>query len=142
MPSLLAQDTRVNCIILVNNELATHGFSNVYLTFGDANGVKHHVDYIPGELQIPDSTFVKLPTGERATATLHLSYNTFVNDKHMIENWSTELSAFLLKQPYLILKIYDFKNKAFRKMYGKYTDKSYLTEWRFPNSGVLIPANR
>ncbi len=69
---------------------------------------------------------------------LHFNYNTFFKGKHEVANFYVDLTQDKLKQPYLILNIYDFRNKKYKSWYQWHTEKDFLAELRFPNSGLYI----
>lgn len=137
--TVVAQETRVNCIIQVNNELVNGELSDIHIKF-ENDTKKYYIGYVPGELQIPDSVYARLLNDE--LGTLHFDYNTFKGNKHLLKNWKVGLASVLFEQPYLILNIYDFRDSYYKKMYSHLTEDSYIVNWNFPGAGVLIPKKK
>jgi hypothetical protein len=64
--------------------------------------------------------------------------NSFKRDKHEILNVKTNFSKFLIGQPSLILNVYDFRDKKYKRGLGYLTNENFLCEYEFPGSGQYI----
>ena len=135
------QDKQVNFIIQVNKQLVDGELTNMRIAFADDRSKTYLVGYVPGELSLPNEAYLRL-TNEKdtASATLYFDYYSYrKNGKYGLVNWKVNLHPVLFKQPFLILNIYDFRERLYKKMYGYHTDEDYICEWGFPGSGLLIP---
>ncbi len=136
----LGQEVQVNCIIQVNKELVEGQLADIKIWFSDNMDKKYQVGYVPGELSIPKEAYQRL-IDQKDTIQAVLNFDYYNYDKKNqrdIVNWSIKLTGILFKQPYLILDIYDFRVRKYRKMYSFHTDQNFIYEWNFPNSGMLI----
>ena len=129
----------VNLVIEINEKLVVEGLSAMCLRFGpDTETNKFAVEYVPGELTLNEEIWKIINNDTSARFSLHFDYSTFDKDKHQITNFHAELSPSILKQPYLILSIYDFRDKKYKRLYQWHTADNFLVELRYPNSGVYI----
>ena len=128
-----------NVIIQVNDELVMSGIGNTYVKVND-DGTERSlgVDYVPGNFTVGQKVWEFIEKDSSKTFDFHFDYYTSKRKKLDIKNFKVELSAGLLKKEYLIINIYDFRNRKYRKWYGPYTDKEYLVEFRYPN-GPMYP---
>lgn len=130
---------KINFIIQVNEKLVVSGLTDIHLIFDSVNSVeKFSVDYIVGDLIISDELWSRIRSDSTRSFFLKFNYNTFDKNRHKVANFFVELKAFHLQQPYILLNIYDFRNKNYRRWYQWHTDKDFLAELNFPNSGVYI----
>ena len=129
-----------NMIIQVNDQLITFEISGIYLKFVDDNGEveSNQVGYIPGELVLSEYVRQKINSDSTKSIVLGFAYSNFEKKKEWHGHYKIELSKRLLDQPYLILNIYDFQNKKYKRWYQYLTDEDYLTELRYPNSGIYV----
>ena len=133
----LGQD--VNLIIQVNERLEQGSFSNMYVTLDTIiNHTKYQVDYVPGNLKLPTDLLKVLERDSTKTIMLHFTYNTYKKNNHQTAHFFAPLTQDQMKQPYLILKIYDFRDKKFRAWYQRDRKQEFVSELVYPNSGILI----
>ncbi len=96
------------------------------------------INYVPGDLIINDEAWNKINSDSSAKIFLKFDYNTFSKNHQKIANFFVELTRWKLKQRYLILNIYDFRDKKYKQWYQWHTDKKFLAELNFPSSGIYI----
>jgi hypothetical protein len=129
----------VNLIIQVNEKLIYGEISGLYLQVGTGNNSeKINVSYVPGDLILNEHTWNIINSDTSKKISLHFTYNTFSKSKHETASFYVDLTRYNLKMPYLILNIYDFRDKKYRHWYQYLTDKDFLAELRFTNSGIFI----
>lgn len=133
-----------NLILQVNGKIITSDFANIYIKFDiDGNSKNINVNYLPGDLDLPEEAWRIIKSEPDKKFFLHLDYYTYKNGKQEITNFDVELSKYLLEQKYLIADIYDFRNKSYKRKYQYITNKHYLVQlyWRPENGvhGVYIP---
>lgn len=129
----------INLIIQVNERLVISGLTNVYVVVGhDNNSVQTPVNYVPGKLTLTNEIWNTINTDSSRKITLHFDYNTYSKKKHNTANFYVDLAKQQLQNPYLILNIYDFRDKKYKHWYQWHTDKSFLAELTFPGSGLYI----
>jgi hypothetical protein len=102
------------------------------------NNRKYLVDYVPGNLKLPKELMRVLEADSSKVIMLHFTYNTFKNNSHQTAHFYTPLTQTQMKQPYLILNIYDFRDKKYKKLYQKKEGQEFVSELVYPNSGILI----
>ena len=129
-----------NMIIQVNDQLVTFEISGMYLNFSNDDGQveSNQVGYIPGELVLNENVRQKINSDSTKSIILSFAYSNFEKKKEWHGHYKIELSKTLLDQPYLILNIYDFQNKKYKRWYQYLTDQDYLAELRYPNSGIYV----
>ena len=129
----------INLIIQVNDKLVIDGISSIYLKFGSGSNEKRiPVNYVPGDLIITSEAWNQINSDTAATFSLNFDYSTSNKQKQQITNFYAALTRYKLTRPYLILNIYDFRDKKYKHWYQWHTDKEFLAELRFPNSGLYI----
>ncbi len=130
----------VNLVIQVNEKLVVSELSSIYLVFGTGTEVKKiPVGYVPGDLILDEKALALINADTLNKFSLRFDYNTYSNDNHEIANFYVDLTKQQIKQPYLVLNIYDFRDKKYRHWYKWLTtDKDFLAELRYPNSGIYI----
>jgi len=125
-------------IIQVNDKLVTFEISGMHLVF--ENNKKEiestQINYIPGELIISDYAWGKINSDSTKKITLKFNYNTYKKNRQKIGNFQVDLTKTILEQPYVILNIYDFRNRKYKRWYQYLTEKDFLAELRYPNSGI------
>jgi hypothetical protein len=130
---------KINFIIQVNERLVVGEISNIHFTFDSVNSnEKFPIDYSPGDLIISDELWSKVNSDSSRPFFLIFDYNTITKSNHKIANFFVELKSHNLLQRYSILNIYDFRNKKYKHWYQWHTDKDFLAELNYPNSGVKI----
>ena len=130
----------LNMIIEINERLVISGISGAYLNFENADGTKSRnlVGYYPGELVLLPEHWKKI--NSKSTKKISLSFDFYAanSKRHSIVQFGIEMQKHHFEKRYLILKIYDFSEKRFRKWYGCLTDKNFIAELNFPQGGRLI----
>ncbi len=129
------QDHRINFIIQVNEKLIENQLSNLHLSL-DAE--KMEVSYVPGELVISDKNHDLINSGDIKKFYLHFDYNTYPGQRHSIAKFFVELTPEILKQPYVILSCYDFRDRLYKRRYQYLTSEDFICELVYPGSGRLI----
>lgn len=130
----------LNMVILVNEELVTSEISGAYLNFETINGTKSRnlIGYHPGELRLQPEVWEKINSDSTKKIILTFDYNTFKGNRHQIGNFGIEMQKHHFEKRYLILRVYDFRDRKFKKLYGCLTDKDFVAEFHFPQGGVLV----
>jgi hypothetical protein len=130
----------LNMVIQVNERLVTSEISNLHLTFENADGEKSTIpiNYYPGDLILDDNIWEKIKSDFTKKITLTFNYNTYEGNKHQVGNFNIEIQKYHFDKPYLILNIYDFRERKYKKMYGCLTKKEFIEELNFPQGGILI----
>jgi hypothetical protein len=128
-----------NVIIQVNDKLILEGFANSYVRVNYHGKLRSFpVDYTPGKLTLSEKIWQIISEDSLGKFDLHFDFYTFKRHKTKIANFKAELTIGLLKSDYLIINIYDFRNRKYRKWYGPYTDDEYLVEFRYPDGPIHV----
>ena len=129
-----------NVIIQVNGKLITQPISSPHIRVND-DGIDRSfgVSYVPGKFAISENVWKFIEKDSSRTFDFNFYYSTFKRKKSYSKKFKVELSDGLLKKEYLIINIYDFRNRKYRKWYGPYTDEDYLVELIYPNGPVYPP---
>jgi len=134
-----AATQNVNLIIEVNEKLTYEEITNLYIEVGtDSDSKRLNVSYVPGDLLLSQDAWNIINADTSKRLSLYFTYNTFSKNRHETATFYRDLTRHDLKQPYLILNIYDFRDKKYRHWYQYLTNNDFLAELRFPNSGVFI----
>ncbi|MFD2697797.1 hypothetical protein ACFSQ0_07315 [Mesonia sediminis] len=130
----------LNMVIDVNDRLVVSEIGGVYLNFEYNDGTKDRIliDYHPGELILEKNLWEKIKSEETKKITLTFDYYTYKRGNQKIANFEVEMEKYHFKQRYLILHVYDFRERKYRKKYGCLTDAEYITEFNYPQGGILI----
>ncbi|WP_127019458.1 hypothetical protein [Flagellimonas beolgyonensis] len=126
-----------NVIIQVNDELIISGIAQTKINISEGGFNKSFwVDYFPGKLILSQSAWEMIRKDSIGTFEFQFDYYTFKGQKSEIKNFKIVLSKSLLWGDYLIINIYDFRDRKYRKWYGPYTEKDYLVELKYPNGPI------
>ncbi|MCA1967359.1 MAG: hypothetical protein LDL23_12035 [Flavobacterium sp.] len=130
----------LNMVIEVNERLVTSEISGAYLNFENMDGTKSRnlVGYHPGELILQPEDWEKINSDLTKNITLTFDYNTFKRNGHQIGNFGIEMKKQDFERRYLILRVYDFRERKFKKRYSCLTDKDFIAELNFPQGGILV----
>lgn len=130
----------LNMVIEVNERLVTSEISGAYLNFENSDGKKSRilVGYHPGELVLQPSDWEKINSESTKKITMTFDYNSFKRNSHQIGNFGIEMQKYHFDKSYLILRVYDFKERKFKRRYGCLTDEDFIAELNFPQGGILI----
>ena len=130
----------LNMVIEVNERLITSEISGAYLNFENTDGTKSRnlVGYYPGELVLQAEDWEKINSESTKNIILTFNYNTFKSNSHQIGNFGIEMQKYHFNKKYVILRVYDFRERKFKKRYGCLTEKDFIAEFNFPQAGILI----
>ena len=129
----------INIVIQVNEKLAISEVSHIYLVVGqDGNSVKTPVNYVPGELTLTTEIWNAINSDKSKKISLYFDYITYSKDKQNVANFYADLTREQLQKSYLILNIYDFRDRRYKHWYQWHTDKDFLAELTFPGSGMYV----
>ena len=127
-----------NVILQVNDQNINGQIANIYLSNNSQkNDERISVNYYPGDLIIPD--YEKL-NFKNLNEKFYLNFDYYTYKKEMpeIKRFKIELTEKILKNPYLIINIYDFRNRKYKKWFQYLTKEDYLVQLTYPNSGLWI----
>ncbi len=129
----------LNMVIEVNERLANNEISGAYLNFENVDGTKSKnlVGYHPGELILQSEDWEKINSNSTKNIYLTFDYNTLKSNGHQIGNYEIEMKKYHFKKRYLILRVYDFRERKFKKRYNCLTDENFIAELNFPQGGIL-----
>ncbi len=126
-----------NIIIQINDILLTSEIT-VLNVKTELSPYTFSAEYIPGKLTLSEKAWEIIKNDSVGNFKLSFNYQTFKRKKVKSKNFTIELSKYQLTKNYLIINIYDFRNRKYRKWYGPYTTKEYLIELIYPN-GPFYP---
>jgi len=134
-----ANGQNVNLIIQVNDRLILGGLTQIALVVGnDKNAKRTLVNYVPGNLTLTKEIWDEINSDTSKNIFLYFDYNTYTKGKQKVGNFYAEITRRQLNQPYLILDIYDLRDKKYKHWYQYHTNKDFLAHLTFPGSGLLI----
>ena len=130
----------LNMVIDVNGRLVVSEIAGAYLNFEYNDGTKDRilVGYHPGELILKNDSWEKINSDKTKNIVLSFDYYTWKKDNQVIANFEVEMEKSHFQKSYLILHVYDFRERKYRKKYGCLTDAEYITELNFPQGGILV----
>ena len=100
------------------------------------NSKSYTASYVPGQLTLSPEMWKFLESESEGKFRLNFQHQTFDKQKSRIAKYTIDLSTVKITSDYLIIKIYDFNDKQYRKWYGKYTDGDYLVEFGCNGCGI------
>ena len=130
----------LNMIIDVNDELVTSEISGVYLDFENKDGTSEKIliGYHPGELLLEQNSWKKINSEQTQKITLSFTYYTWKRKKEKITTFEIEMEKYLFNKRYLILHVYDFRDRKYQRKYGCLTEENYIFDFNYPQGGILI----
>ena len=133
-----AQDLyRANLILVINDELAIGSISNVKLI--NEKGHQLETSYCPGTLTFENKGFEELEVNNDSLM-LVFDYYENTQKQQMLHNYRLPISNYLLKQPYLIMKVFDLERKEYKKSFGPIDSKrNYSVEVIYSGGQIIIP---
>lgn len=135
--SLFSQN--VNVIIQVNERTLMDGeVSNLYIKLENNDTLYRSINYYPGDLILSKELLQKINDDSIPKLKLHFDYYTYKKGNQEIANFDIELNKGLLNQRYLIIDVYDFRDKKYKKWYQQYTKENYLVQLIYPQCGYYI----
>ena len=127
---------KVNMILEVNDKVVEDGeISGLYIEYGNE---KFDVNYYPGDLILNEVVWTKIQAETQKKFYLHFTYRTVKKYKDDVESFKIELSKQHFEMPYLILNVYDFRDKRYKKWYQYLTKENYITQISCPGCGIYI----
>jgi hypothetical protein len=134
------QAQNLNMVIEVNERLVESGITSAYLNFEAVDGTtsKNLVSYYPGELVLEPEDWQKINSELTKEIILSFNYTDYSKKRDTSLNIKVGIQKEHFEMPYLILRIYDFKNKKFKKRYSCLTDKDFIAEFGCQGCGVLV----
>ena len=133
-----AQDRRINLVILINDKLAWEELQNMYITTDSLEKERIYLNYVPGDLILADSVYSLLNSDKIQHFKPHFSHFTYKGNKTETVPFYVGLSKHIFSLPYLVLNVYDFRDKKYKNWYQYHTKQNFLVERIFPNSGLYI----
>lgn len=126
---------KVNMILEVNDKVLDNAeISALYIEYGEE---KYYVNYYPGDLILNEVVWAKIQAETQKKFYLHFNYRT-PEYKDEIKSFKIEISKQHFEMPYLILNVYDFREKKYRKWYQYLTKENYITQISCPNCGMYV----
>jgi hypothetical protein len=133
------QDTKVNLVIKLNDKLLEDGVSNTQLAIEtDKDKYNIGVQYYTGDLILAADVMRILNRDSIKSMTLTFDISTFKADKQDILNIKASFFKYFITQPYVILNVFDLRDKKFKRQLGHVTKEKFLCEYNFPGSGLYI----
>ncbi|QIG88628.1 hypothetical protein G6R40_02640 [Chryseobacterium sp. POL2] len=134
--NLIAQN--FNVILQVNDQNINGEITNLYLSNNNQKtDEKIYANYYPGDLIVSNYDKEKFENLDEYF-TLTFTYNTFKKGIQNLKTFNIKLQKKNLEQPYLIINVYDFRNRKYKKWFQYITKEDYLAQITFPNSGIYI----
>lgn len=137
--SAFGQDVKANLVVLCNERLVNGEMINLRIGLTKNEKVTYvPVDYVPGDLSLPRKMFDELMSDSVTRVELLFDLNSFVGQRHQILNFKTDFPKGLFSQSYLILNIFDFRDKKYKRQLGYLTKENFISEFSFPASGTKL----
>ena len=133
----------INLMFQVNDKLLNYGeLANLYITFSNDNLAKRfYVNYFPGDLILNEEIWSEINSPSTDKFYVHFDYYTYNKGNQQVKGFDIQIEEKFILHPYLIVNIYDFRDKKYKRWYQWHTQESYLVEFKYPESGILIRAN-
>ncbi|GAB5476197.1 MAG: hypothetical protein Mars2KO_42960 [Maribacter sp.] len=130
----------LNMVIDVNDRLVITEIASAYLNFEYEDGTKSRIaiGYHPGELVLDNDSWEKIKSDKTKKINLTFDYYTSKRGNQEVANFEVEMKKYHFEKRYLILHVYDFRERKYRKKYGCLTDANYITDFNYPQGGILI----
>ncbi|MGM0579865.1 MAG: hypothetical protein ACQETL_04250 [Bacteroidota bacterium] len=130
----------LNMVIEVNHRLVESDVVGAYLNFETTDGTKSRnlIGYYPGELMLDQEDWEEINSELTKKITLSFNYYDHSRRNDTSLNIEVEMQKEYFDMRYLILRVYDLREKAFKKRYGCLTENDFVTEFSCPDCGVLI----
>lgn len=97
------------------------------------------MSYYPGDLIVPEVVWSKIQTDTVNKFNLHFGYYTYKRGKQEAANFDVALTRNQLKQKYLMVDVYYFRDRKYKRMYQYITNKNYLVQLIYPQCGYYVP---
>lgn|SRR5690554_1846400 len=136
--SYLGFGQNLNMVIEVNGKLVISGAFNLHFEYEDGTKERISVGYEPGELKLTESDWKKISSDSTRSIRLTFNYDDFEKAKNQDSYYEIKMEKYHFNKRYLILRVYDFCERKYRKKYGCLTNADYISEFNFPQGGILI----
>lgn len=124
---------------MLNDELVVDGIANSRIAIETEKGnYKLDFSYQAGDLILTREAFDVLKSDSIKSATLMFDVYFYRKKNYELLNIKTSFSKFLMQQPYVILNIYDLRDKKNKRQLGYLTKDDYICETVFPNGGRFL----
>ena len=129
----------LNMVIDVNSILVISMVGG-HLIFENVDGTKERipVGYHPGELLLEEAMWKRIKSDSTQKISLNFQYHTFKGNRQKIAYFEVDMEKYHFEKRYLILHVYDFRERKYRKKYSCLTDAEYISEFNYPQGGTLI----
>lgn len=130
----------LNMVIEVNDRLVTYEIAGAYLNFEELDGSKSRnlVGYHTGELVLQPKDWKKVYSDSTKTIALTFDFYALKGRYHNSVQFGIEMNKYHFNQSYLIVRVYDFRERKFRRRYSCLTDKKFIVDLNYPQGGVLV----
>jgi hypothetical protein len=126
-------------VIQLNEKLVYSEVSNVRLHVEtDKDNYDFEGTYYAGDLILPTEVIDLLTTDSIKVSRLMFDVYSYKGDRMKILNVKTNFSKVLLDQPFVVLNVYDFRDKKYKRQLGHLTQDNYICEYIFPGSGLYL----
>jgi len=98
---------------------------------------KLDLSYQTGDLVLSEEAARILRQDSIKSATLMFHLYSWKRGKDKGLDVKTNFSKFLMEQPYVILNVFDLRDKTYRRQLGYLTKDEYICEYIIPNGGRL-----
>ena len=127
-------------IVQINNELVLDEIQSAHLIFINKNNSedKIPVSIYPGRMIISNPVWELINSENTHKIVLKFDQYFYKGKRTYQRDYEIEMEKHLFKKPWLILDVYDFHDRRYRKRYQCHTEKGYLSNFMFPGSGVYV----
>jgi hypothetical protein len=139
-PDSFGQETKVNFIIQLNDQLVfSENMGSLQLLI-ETDEDKFNLDltYWTGDLILSEEAVRILRQDRIKSATLMFHLYSWKKDKDIGLDVKTNFSKLLIEQPYVILNVFDLRDKVYRRQLGYLTKDDYICEYIIRNGGRLL----
>lgn len=127
-----------NVVIQVNDETLLGGIVALSISNNDKQDeIRIFPQYYVGDLIIPEyrkDDFDNL----NEKFLLSFNYYTYKSDEQKVKRFNVELTRSILEKEYLIINIYDFRNRKYKRRFQHLTNKDYLVQLICPSCSLYI----
>jgi hypothetical protein len=143
-------DTKINCVFLVNDNLATHSQIKVYMYLNEGGIDTIAANYIPGEIGINSNDYNRIVNKEADSIKIELftwlHEGGSVIDGYYHENsiervFLFEENSFLQERSFRVYIIEEMRIKKYRKRWGLKCKEGFVITYIHPKSSVPVFVN-
>ncbi|GEQ86127.1 hypothetical protein ULMS_16350 [Patiriisocius marinistellae] len=128
----------LNMVIQVNDQLVLNGAFNLHFEYKSGIKERIQIGYEPGELKLTESDWKKISSDSTKNIILTFNYDDFLKVKKQDSYYEIEMEKYHFDNRYLILRVYDFCERKYRRKYSCLTDEDYIYDFNYPQGGILI----